>query len=50
MHMFYFSELITLIISLLALSDQSDAEGVCKIALVTLLSKGRQDSQLVTQI
>ncbi|KAL6461441.1 hypothetical protein MHYP_G00295850 [Metynnis hypsauchen] len=31
-------------------TDQSDAEGVCKIALVTLLSKGRQDSQLVTQI
>lgn len=44
------SELIALPISSFQLSDQSDAEGVCKIALVTLLSKGRQDSQLVTQI
>ncbi|KAK1802062.1 hypothetical protein P4O66_004405 [Electrophorus voltai] len=30
--------------------DESDAKGICKIVLVTLLSQGRQDSQLVTQI
>lgn len=44
------TDLIPLIISSFEFSDQSDAEGVCKIAVVTLLSKGRRDSQLVTQI